>query len=255
MEAEKKEAGTREKLTPVFTMLRAACKEYWQNISKFIEIYLRGLVGILPVIILSILSAFLARENLIPANWYLRLPFFLLLLAAGALAIYYGVRTRAAMILIIRDKYVSAKESFASSAQYFWSYLGLSLLATLIICAWSILLIIPGIIVGVFYLLFNYTFFFENLRGMKALRRSWELVKGYWWSVFGRLLYIGLIAAVINFFLVMPLGSMPESSPQAIAYNGFTNLVWALISPVIIIYIYYIFRDLLKIKSDSSLIK
>ena len=87
---------------------------------------------------------------------------------------------------------------------------------------------------------------------MKAIRRSKELVKGYWWAVFGRVLFIGLIAGIINIFLASPLSSMQEGGLAYVSYNAFMNLIWALVSPIIVIYIYDIFRDLIAIKGSSN---
>ncbi|MFA5131049.1 MAG: hypothetical protein WC467_01360 [Patescibacteria group bacterium] len=239
---------TGSKLTPVFDMVEDACGEYWQNIRKFIEVYVRGLLGMLPFFFLGLLYRYLSETTYFLDGLFVRLLSLVILLLAGLAAIYFGVRTRAAMILLIKSKYASAKENFVLSKNYFWSFLGVSLLGALIIALWSILLIIPGIVFAIFYLLFNYTFFFEELKGFKALRRSRELVKGYWWAVFGRVLFVGLIAGVFDFILSSPLGLMVEGSAGFVIYNSIINIIWALLAPIIVIYIYYIYRDLRALK-------
>lgn len=244
---------TKVKLTPVFDMIEESCSTYAKNFRKFIGVYLQGLVGFVPFAVVGIVFAILAGLTSALDNIALRSILVVLMFVTGIWAVYYGIRIRAAMIILIKNNYSSAKESFDQSKKYFWSYVWISILSTVIIGLWSILLIIPGIIFAIYYLIYNYTFFFEDLKGMNALKRSKELVSGYWWAVFGRVLFIGVLAGVLNILLALPLSSMPEKSASYVTYNAFINIIWALISPVIIIFIYDIYRDLLAIKGSSKL--
>lgn len=246
---------TKTKLTPVFEMIDSAARVYFKNFKKFIEIYLLGLVGFIPFAALGLLFVILSSFDSALNNIAIRTVLVFLIFIAGIWAIYYGIRVRAAMIILIKNNYTSPKESFEETKKFFWGYVWVSILSTIIIGLWALLLIIPGIIFAIYYLLFNYTFFFEGLTGMQAIRRSKELVKGYWWEVFGRVLFIGLIAGIINIFLASPLDSMVEGTASFISYNIFMNLIWALISPIIVIYIYDIFRDLVLIKGEANNLK
>jgi len=249
--AEPVKAQVKAKLTPVFSMLEESCKVYAQNIKKFIEIYLRGLVGLIPF--LAILVLFLLLLAMGVKNSFVNLLLAVLGFLALLWAVYYGILVRAAMILLIKSNYSSAKENFTQSKGYFWGYVWVSIVVSVIIGLWTLLLIIPGIIFAVYFMLVNYTFFFEDFKGYMALKRSKELVKGYWWDVCGRTLFIGLIAVIVNIILSAPLAALEAGSPGYIIYNSFMNLIWALIAPIIIIYTYYIFRDLKNIKGESKL--
>ncbi len=243
------------KLTPVFDMVEESCVTYFHNFKKFIGVYLYGLIGFIPLVVVALVYFLLALSTSLLDNVALRVILAVLMFFGLVWALYYGIRIRAAMILLIKNNYTSAKENFDLSKKYFWAYVWISILSTVVIGLWTLLLIIPGIIFAIYYLLYNYTFFFEDLKGMKALRRSKELIKGYWWAVCGRTLFIGLLAALLNILLALPLASMPEKSVGYGIYNGFINLIWALISPIIIIYSYDIYRDLKKIKGESKLEK
>jgi hypothetical protein len=244
------------KLTPVFDMLEDACNVYFKNIKKFIGIYLQGLIGFIPLFaILVVFVILLQFKTTILAMVFFKIFIVVALFLACLWAVYYSVRMRAAMMLIIRNNYDSATKSFADSKKYFWAYIWVSLLSSVVIGLWSLLFIIPGVIFMVYYLMVNYTFFFEDFKGRMALRRSRELVKGYWWPVFGRLAFIGLAAFIINFVMAIPITYLTKGSAGYDAYNLFINIVWALLAPIIIIYSYYIFRDLLKIKGESKLEK
>ena len=47
----------------------------------------------------------------------------------------------------------------------------------------------------------------ENKRGSAALLRSWELVRGLWWQVFGVLIIAGLLSGIVSGILAAPFGS------------------------------------------------
>jgi len=249
--AEPAKTQAKEKLTPVFSMLEESCKVYAQNIKKFIEIYLRGLVGLIPFLIILVVFLFLSAFG--ASNPVVGLILVILGFLTLLWAIYYGILVKAAMILLIKNNYSSAKENFIKSKAYFWGYVWVSIVVSIVIGLWTLLLIIPGIIFAVYFMLVNYTFFFEDFKGYMALKRSKELVKGYWWAVCGRTLFIGLIAVIVNIILSAPLSALEAGSPGYIIYNSFMNLLWALVAPIIVIYTYYIFRDLKNIKGESKL--
>lgn len=246
--------SSRQKLTPVFDMVEESCKVYALNIKKFVEIYLRGFLGLIPFVAVIVLF-FLSLVVGLDSNFIVRSLLVVLGFASILWAAYYGIRVRAAMILLIKNNYSSAKDNFTQTKSYFWAYIWVSLLVTIKIGLWGILLIIPGIIFIIYYLLVNYTLFFEDFKGRMALKRSKELVKGYWWPVLGRILFIALLAMVINFCLAAPLGFIEKDSASYVIFYILYNVIWALLAPITVIYTYYIFRDLVKIKGESKLEK
>jgi hypothetical protein len=46
----------------------------------------------------------------------------------------------------------------------------------------------------------------EGIGPVEALRRSWQLVQGSWWRVFGITLLAGIVVAIIGFILQFPFG-------------------------------------------------
>ncbi len=101
------------------------------------------------------------------------------------------------------------------------SLLWVALLYGVIIAAGIILFIIPGIIWGIYYSMAFYACAFEDKRGMDALRKSKELVKGYVWTIIrrwgfwmyfallsgivGTIPLLGWIWSIIAFFIITPL--------------------------------------------------
>jgi len=125
----------------------------------------------------------------------------------------------------MKNLLVSARGKIGS---FFW----VMLLRSLIVAAGFIFFIIPGIIFSFWFSLSEYAFVFEDKKGMQALWRSKELVKGYWWAVFGRLcLWVAIM------FLI-----------SSISRVGF--LINALFTmPFGIFYLFVVYEDLKRIKS------
>jgi len=83
------------------------------------------------------------------------------------------------------------------------SFLWLQLVIAFKILLWSLLFIIPGLIMAVRYSLSGTAFFAENLRGTAAVKRSLELTKDAWLTTFAgqglwNLMTAGLMAPVLQ---------------------------------------------------------
>ncbi len=63
---------------------------------------------------------------------------------------------------------------------YFWVYI----IVIVKLFLWTLLLIVPGIIMAIRYTLAGTVFFAENKRGNAAVKRSAELTKGAWFTTF-----------------------------------------------------------------------
>jgi hypothetical protein len=236
-------------LTPLSDNLEAALKIWWKNLKKFIFVYLWGMLFAL--IPLAIIAIFIGLDFAVGRGT--NLPLHAIMIAVtvvGFLAVmYFSMRAYMGMFLLVKKNYEGDElVIFKETSKYFWSYLWVTLLTAILVILWSCLLIIPGIIYGIFYSFAVYVYFFEDKRGMVAIRRSQELVKGYWWAVFGRFLAIGLLV-----WLVMVVASLPLafSSPQDVFYQAWNIVVQAvsfLIGPIILLYTYNIYQDLVRIK-------
>jgi len=136
-----------------------------------------------------------------------------------------------------RNSVTDAKNLLKFSWPKIVPYAWVLFLMGIITIAGFILLIIPGIILSIWFSFALYLFVFEDVRGMEALKKSKELVKGYWWPVFGRLFLFGFLGALIssvpvigdlvNIFLMMPLG---------------------------VIYAYFIYENLKTVKAQPSIL-
>ena len=108
---------------------------------------------------------------------------------------------------------------------------------------------------GIAYSLSLWVFFYEGFTGRQALKRSKELVKGYWWSVFGRItgfIFVIYIAKLIA--TAIPLTIINSTTFSAV-WKLVIQIISFLVAPVFIIYSQLIFKELKRIKGESKIIK
>ncbi|HEX5881518.1 MAG TPA: hypothetical protein VF468_24855 [Actinomycetota bacterium] len=99
------------------------------------------------------------------------------------------------------------EQSYRFGFHRFWSVLLVSVLVGLAIIGGLILLIIPGIYIGVRLAVSIEALVVEGRRGTEAMGRSWGLVGGHWWHAFGTLVVAGLLTGVVNAVITAPFGN------------------------------------------------
>jgi len=239
------------KLTPVFDNLEVAIKVWWKNLKKFIFIYLWGFVyALVPMLVVSLVFGlkFWLGDN---ASDSFYIAAFIVTAISVLFLIYFAIRAYISIFLLVKNDYQGQElELFKESKKYFWNYLGVVIPVAIFTILWSLLLIIPGIIFGIFYSFAVFIFFFEGKEGLDAISASKKLVKGYWWPVFGRYLLIGLIALVFSIIITAPISAkgIDKSSAFFQGWNFLVQIINYLVGPIYLIYGYNIYRDLVKIK-------
>jgi len=237
------------KLTPVYDLLEGAIKVWWKNIIKFIRVYLWGVLFTLIPAAIAVILVLLFRRIDFNTNIYLQILMFVLFAACFVVAIYYIMRAYIGMFLLVKKNYEGNElEIFKETKKYFASYLGLSVLTAVLVLLWACLLIIPGIIYSIFYSFAVYAFFFEGLKGMKAIKRSKELVRNYWWPVFGRFAVIATVLYVFTMIISIPLHYSDVNSFFYSFWTSIMQIINFLIGPISLLYFYQIYQDLVKIK-------
>lgn len=88
---------------------------------------------------------------------------------------------------------VTAAAAIKKAVSLLPRYAVMTLLNIFIVCALSLLLIVPGIIFAVFYIFATEALFLRNYGGMQALLYSKRLVEGNWWVISG-FVFIALAA-------------------------------------------------------------
>ncbi len=118
-------------------------------------------------------------------------------IGVSVFAVWVGIRLiRAALALDDGRKIDLSPAESQRSWQFFFPLILVGFLQLLTILGGGILLILPGIFLGV-ALSFSQMFVVDRgLRGTKALVASYELVKGRWWATLWRELAMGFVFGV-----------------------------------------------------------
>ena len=98
------------------------------------------------------------------------------------------------------------EQSYRFGFHRIWSVLLVSVLVGLATVGGLILLVIPGIYIGVRLVVSIEALVVEGRRGTQAMGRSWELVGGHWWHAFGTLVVAWLLIGVVNSVVTLPFG-------------------------------------------------
>lgn len=119
--------------------------------------------------------------------------------------------------------YVSRNSEGLSAAMHYalrrvHSYLWIAILADLIVQFGNMLLIIPGIVFAVWFSFSAFVLAQEDTRGLNALLKSKEYVRGKWWQVFGTLIVLmfGVAVIIIACAIISRLNPTPSVVMTAI---------------------------------------
>lgn len=118
-----------------------------------------------------------------------------------------------------KGKTVSIRKAFSGTLEHIWSYTWLQVLIGIKVLLWSLLFIIPGIVMAVRYSFASLTFFDEDkkLRGNAAIKDSIELTRGGWLTTFASMVVLSVVS----------LGTLSElvgASSRAVLYRQFRTL-------------------------------
>lgn len=99
-------------------------------------------------------------------------------------SVFFSIAGIFAVNSLSENRPVTLGESFRAALKKYPYYLWVTILVLLAFYGGFILLIIPGIIFGVWFAFSGYTVMLEDKRGLSALKRSKQLVKGNGWYIF-----------------------------------------------------------------------
>jgi hypothetical protein len=211
--------------------------------EKLRTVVLMSLLGTIPSLLVAIILAVIAgifsnNSNFVVINSSLAILMMLLL-------IYFSLRINIATYLIVAKKNTSVKEAWTVAGKYFWAYSLTIFWTAALALLWFLLLIVPGFIFLVFYSMVAWVFFIENYQGYDAIKRSKELVAGYW-----RSMTLRLLALFMPFLFVSILVDMIAKEQVANFISSIINLFFGIF---VVIYTYQIYHHLAQIKGVSTI--
>ena len=186
-------------LVTISEILGGSLQLYTRNFRRWLP-YL-GLL-FLPTLVMSILGilGLFLQYHLPNSALIANMTVLTIYVASLVFSIWAGI----ALIRVIKFSFDNTplppwSELFTDSSRMIWPMIYTTLLVFLIIFAGSILLIIPGIIFGIWYCFANYILIFEEKNGMRALVASKELVVNRWWPIFWRILIPAIVYSLVFF--------------------------------------------------------
>jgi len=79
-----------------------------------------------------------------------------------------------------------------------------SILYGIVVAIGAMLCLIPGIIAAIYLYFYMYAYIVEEKGVIDSLQRSYELVKGNWWSTLGYLFVWGVISVILSLIFAIP---------------------------------------------------
>jgi predicted Zn finger-like uncharacterized protein len=220
-------------LPPVIDLFSRCWKLYQRRVWTLLGIYL--LTVLAPVFLIGVLTVFVMPLTVASGQPGLGtglLGLLLALLTVGLLS--WGV---AGMIVASVDATAGIRQSLAQGWQRFWSFGWLFFLLAFIVTGGFFLLVIPALLFMTWFLFAQYILVDEGERGMAALLKSREYVRGYFWGVLLRL----LVLWVAVFFLSLLLGWIPLVG----------SLFQLLLLPFTLLYQFMVFQDIRQARSEQ----
>lgn len=111
--------------------------------------------------------------------------------------VYLSVVINASVIYLVAEE-IGIKDAFKKGQKIFWKYLVWAILFGIMIVIAFILFFVPGIILLVFLSFSLFALTLENSGLVASFKRSIQLVKGFWWTVFARFLVLSIIVIIVS---------------------------------------------------------
>lgn len=222
--------GHRPPPPPRLTEVGALFTESW-------EIFQRRFATLIGLFLLSV-AAFVipmgaAAALAMAAGLSLGKGAVIALAALGTLAgTWLGFRCFAAFLHAVADETLLLRDALEQGKGMVLSLIWIGLLSAFIIGGGYLLLVLPGIVFTVWFCFTQFILVSDDLRGMDALLKSREYVRGEWFNVALRLLLVWAASLL--------LGAIPVAGP----------ILSLAFFPYLMIFHYLIYRDLRRMKGE-----
>lgn len=130
---------------------------------------------------------------------------FIVLLAAALITALFGGVSSYTSAKLARGKSVRFTIAFHEAFENLWAYLWLQIIIFVKILLWTLLFIVPGVIMAVRYSLAGVAFYDEkkNLRGNAAIKESLRLTKDGWITTYAantlfNIITLGAITSIVS---------------------------------------------------------
>ena len=229
-----------------FVLLARSWKTYWSHLFTVLKLVL--LPMILSLLLVAILAAILVATGLLQAANLGPFQLAILIpavLAAIIFALIFSLLGRTSLLAFLdrSDAYPGLLPLYRQVWPILGKFLLTQALVGIFILGGLLLLIIPGLILTVRYIFVPFIVISEGKSGKQALAQSSSYVKGKFWGVLGRSLFIGIISLLLS-------GTATQVNNTIIV--SIIQLMMALgVAPLTTIYFYHLYQECKLGGSDS----
>ena len=149
-----------------------------------------------------------------------------------------------ALLSIEAGERPSAGRTLVSGFEQFTPLFFAVLIAAIGIAAGFVLLVIPGIYLAVKLFFVPQTVVVEGARGTESLRRSSDMVRGFWWRTFGLVVMINLAAALPALVITAPFTGVADSTGDAAWALAGTICAESITTPFVALFSTFLYFDL-----------
>jgi hypothetical protein len=220
-------------LLPVVELFKKSFDAYYKKVLAYVLIILFGFIGFLiflPFGLIGFLISYGPFKNNDFNITIILVDIFLVLLGI-LICVIFGLWSRVALFCAVKDESLKFKESLKVAWPKIASFFWISLLVGLATLGGLILFIIPGIIFAVWFIFSIYVYIEEGIKGTEAMKRSKQLVAGYFWPIFGRILVICIVAMLLSSIKV---------------FGNIINIFF--VAPYTVVFVYNLYQDLKRVK-------
>ncbi len=128
-------------------------------------------------------------------------------------------------IKAMRDDEAEIKTLFEGFKTKYLNIVLANLIVTALVMLGVVMLIIPGIIIGIRLTFVSYLVMDKDMEPMKAVEKSWEMTRGHGWEIFGMAILSGFIfiGGILVFFVGVIVSIMWIHSAFATFYLSVLN--------------------------------
>ena len=182
-----------------------------------------------------------AAELLVPSA----VEFLVVLPIVTAIGVY-------ALEAIARDERPRAREVLVAGFEAFTPLFAAVVLAGLGIVVGLLALVVPGVFLAVRWFLVPQAVVIDGARGAGALRRSGDLVQGFWWRTFGLVVLANVAVVIPGVILLEPFRAIAESTDSS-AWELVGGIVTTSVtSPFLALFSTFLYYDLLARGSHAA---
>ncbi len=216
-----------------FALLGSSWHVYIKRFWTLIGISFVPLLAYLAVILASVIFGLIGGLASALTGTLTMIVFGLVFLVGIIAIVVVAIWSQVALLTAIdrAEETLGIKESFRRAWPKVNGYFWVGVLAGLVVVGGLFLLLVPGIIFYVWFVFSSMVVVFENEKGMNALLKSRELVRGCWWGIFGRLIFFAVILIGISIILEM------------LHLGVLANIVNFLLTPLSVAYVYLLYRS------------